>query len=88
MIAKNFLKFPSALIAQGELTLVFGVAECISEEAFVVIQSTFKASGEWLKKYAAITEQMAPPAPKWWLAMKARAKALAKAIKKAIAQLF
>lgn len=88
MIARNYRKFPDALIAQSELELVFAVGEVVSEVELAVMRASFAAAGAWIRQYAAAVAAVAANIPAWWAAMRQRAKALSRAVKAAISSLF
>lgn len=88
MIAKNYRQFPDALIAQRELELVHGVAGDVSEADLCLIKKSWIAAGIWIRQYATKAVKTAAQVPAWLAAMQRRAKALAKAVKEAIWQLW
>ncbi|MDD5324659.1 MAG: hypothetical protein PHR71_05030 [Polaromonas sp.] len=87
MIAKNYRQFPQALMQQHELELVFPVNAEVNEHELSLIRATFAAGGQWLTRYMTKIKSTAK-APAWYLAMKRRAKALARAIKAALLSFF
>lgn len=88
MIARNYIRFPDALLAQRELELVYAVRDDVSEADMVCIRATFAASGAWLRQYAGAAVRVVHQMPAWFDAMRRRARALAQAVKKALFKLF
>ena len=88
MITTNYRHHPDALMLQRELELVFAVPEAVSADEFELIKRTFDAAGEFIRRYAVKAQKTKQAPPTWWTAAKRRARALAQAVRAALAALF
>lgn len=88
MIAKNYRKFPDALIRQGELILAAPVSVDVSDRELSIVRLSFAASGAFLRTYAMKLATVISAAPAWFVSMANKARNLAKAIKAAIFPMF
>jgi hypothetical protein len=88
MQARNFIRFPEALLAQRELELTPPVSEAVTETELSLIRASFAAAGNWLRQYATETVRVVHRVPTWFAAMRRRARALAHTVRKNIQALF
>lgn len=86
MQARNFTKFPDALLAQRELELVIAAPATLTAEASSLIGKSIRANIAWVCEFA--TKRAKSTAPQWFIAMKRRAATLAKKVKAACMNLF
>ncbi|MDZ4073659.1 MAG: hypothetical protein U1E04_02790 [Hylemonella sp.] len=82
MIARNFIRFPAALLAQLELPLVIAAAERMTKEASQRIARSARATVAWACQFASAPEPK-EAAPAWFTAMQRRSKTLALSVQAA-----
>lgn len=86
MIARNFILHPDALMAQRELELVIAAPERLTKAVSVLIGKSVTANVAWICEFTTARVKQALPA--WFIAMKRRARELAKVIRRACMSLF
>lgn len=86
MIARNFIRFPGALLAQRELELVIAATETLTKAGSILMAKSMAANVAWVCEL--VTKQAKKVIPAWFASMKKRAKELAKKVKQACMHIF